>query len=197
MLGVDMGDRKGYGSARRTRGLSGRVARVRGTWFWYDGVRFAERGGVLYGWVVDRGGYPRSCGRWAVPGLPAAELLPWLESIAMGLLRKGDKRVSAGAPVLDEATDPLVQGYPALWAFLTQTRWEDDTARDPGSMLVFLQDGMLKAMLRDKNDGTCLWVAARGFTGLLDVLEACLLDPAADWRVDRKSAGEVARRVRK
>lgn len=113
------------------------------------------------------------------------------------LLRKGDKRVGGEALANTAVDDPLRVAYPVLWAFLTQHKWEDDSPRDPGSMLVFVQDSMLKAMLRDRNDGTCLWVAAGSLQGLLDAVEGSLMDPGADWRLDRQRPGDQAKRVTK
>jgi hypothetical protein len=115
----------------------------------------------------------------------------------MSLLRKGDKRVGGGSVLASPDQDPVVASYPVLWSFLVQTAWEDGTQRQPGSMLVFSQDGMLKGMLRDRDDGTCLWVAARGLQHLLDVMEGSLSDPGADWRMDRQQPGQKAQRVTK
>jgi hypothetical protein len=120
-----------------------------------------------------------------------------VEEWAMTLLRKGDKRVGGGSVLVDASQDPLVLAYPVLWAFLTQTAWEDGSQRQPGSLLMFTQDGMMKCMLRDREDGTCLWVAGRGLTHLLDVAEGSLCDPGADWRVDRQQPGQKAQRVTK
>lgn len=115
----------------------------------------------------------------------------------MGLLKKGEKQVGGGRMTADAADDPLVLAYPVLWSFLTDRTWDDGSPREPGSMLLFEQDGMMKSMLRDRNDSTCLWVAARGLTLLLGTLEASLCDPGADWRLDRKGPGDSARRVQK
>jgi hypothetical protein len=120
-----------------------------------------------------------------------------LEEIAMGLLKKGDKQVGGVKLKAEAADDPLVLAHPVLWDFLTSYEYLGGEARHPGSLLIFEQDGVLKAMLRDRDDGTCLWVAARGLSALLAVLEASLCDPAADWRLDRKGPGDQASRVKR
>lgn len=115
----------------------------------------------------------------------------------MSLLRKADMASRGGAEprVL---TDPaFAEMYPILWSYLTQTKWEDGSARTPSSVLFFAQDGILKGMLRDRDAGLCLWVASATWSGLLDALEGALSDPRADWRVDRQAEGQQAQRVRR
>lgn len=115
----------------------------------------------------------------------------------MSLLRKADMdgRGGSGPRPL---TDPTFAGdYPLLWSYLTQNKWEDGTARQTASLLVFSDDGVLKGMLRDREAGLCLWVAGATVSGLFEAIEGSLGDPRADWRQDRQMAGQTAKRVPK
>lgn len=115
----------------------------------------------------------------------------------MSLLRKSDMdgRGGSGPRVL---TDPGFGGdFPLLWSYLTQNKWEDGTPRLTASLLVFADDGVLKAMLRDREAGLCLWVAGATVWGLFEALEGSLGDPRADWRQDRKGPGDTAKRTQK
>jgi len=115
----------------------------------------------------------------------------------MSLLKKADHetRSQPGPRVL---TDPgFAKKHPLLWSYLTQTAWEDGTARLTSSLLIFSDDGTLKGMLRDREAGLCLWVAGATFGGLLEALEGSLGDPRADWRQDRQQAGQTAKRQAK
>lgn len=87
--------------------------------------------------------------------------------------------------------------FPELTWHLSARAFAEGDPRDPGSLLIFRGDGCWKAMLKDKNDGTCLWVAAATLDGLFAAVEASLTSPDAEWRTDRKGPGDVARRVKK
>lgn len=115
----------------------------------------------------------------------------------MGLLKSSDILPAVGAG--KNATDDpkFSKSYPYLWSHLTQDVWDNGDERPTSGLLIFLQEGILKAMLRDKAHGLCLWVAATSFTGLLEALEAGVQDPGADWRIDRQKEGDKARRVRR
>lgn len=115
----------------------------------------------------------------------------------MSLLKRGDQRRVGGASGSLIEPDALSSAYPVLWSHLTQIAWEDGQVRETSSLLVFLQDGMLKGMIRDREAGLCLWQAAGSLVGLLEALEAGLCDPQAEWRVDRQKEGQQAKRVRK
>lgn len=149
--------------------------------------------GVLYSWF----GVPIAWESRDVPGLGGRELLVVVSELAMSLLRKGEKRRVGG--VSGSIIEPcaLSSRWPVLWSHLTQAAWEDGEVRETSNLLVFAQDGMLKAMVRDKEEGLCLWMAGGSLTELLDGVEAALCDPQAEWRVDRQAEGQKAKRVRK
>lgn len=115
----------------------------------------------------------------------------------MGLLNKADRPSpqAVAAAVMDESE--WAQRWPLMLAYMTQDRWEDGTARQTASVLLFKQDGMIKAMLRDRDTGLCLWAAGNGLFAVLNALEGLLCDPKADWRQDRQVEGQKAKRVTK
>jgi hypothetical protein len=135
----------------------------------------------------------------AIPDVvpPDGNSLRVLEEFAMSLLRKAD--MGGRAPTGPRAADDkeFASVYPVLWSYLSQCQWEDGTARDTSSLLIFAQDGILKAMLRDRDAGLCLWGSAPTVGGLFEVLEGMLSDPKADWRQDRQQPGQTAKRVGK
>jgi hypothetical protein len=92
--------------------------------------------------------------------------------------------------------DPLSQNHANLWDFMTQSAWEDGTDRETGSMLIFCDAGALKAMLKDRDSGMCLWITAPALGSLLDVADAKLVDPAAEWKKDRGAAANVVKKKR-
>lgn len=111
------------------------------------------------------------------------------------MLRKSDKPDHPGLPG-GMPEDPTLKAlHPNLWDHLYQTKWDDGSPRETSSMLFFAQDGMLKACIKDKANGLCLWVSARSMGALIDAVEAALADPGSDWRVDRQFGEKTASRV--
>lgn len=197
LLGVDMRSDCRYAPPRAGHTGEGRPFGRRKTWWFQDGVRFAEHSGTVFGWVLGWTGKPSRCDSWPAELLRGSDPRAVLEGWAMSLLRKGDKRVQGAVEEVRFEDDRFAQGYPLLWSFLSQSLWGPDDPRETGSLLLFRQDGVFKAMLRDPNDSTCLWVAGRTLSGVFDAAEGSLGDPGADWRMDRKKQGDQAKRVTK
>jgi hypothetical protein len=76
--------------------------------------------------------------------------------------------------------------YPQLHAFLFDTTWADGSKRDPGSLVLFAQDGVLKACLNDKGVGRVAFVSGVSWDGLIGLVEQGLSDETLDWRQSRK-----------
>lgn len=84
--------------------------------------------------------------------------------------------------------------HPALWEYLTLTRWEDGTPRQTASFTVFLDGCVLRACVNDKDGGRVAFASSETWEGLFEALEGLLADDAADWRRNRESGGGKARR---
>lgn len=173
------------------------IARVRRHEFFRRGIRGYWVAGAWVLWRVNLWGIPYRLLRVGphAPGQPQTRSN--LIDEVWRLLTKGDLPRPQDAGVRQLVDGEFATRWPTLWAYLSQTKWEDGSVRQTSSMTVFQSDGMLKGMLKDSNIGMCLWVAGTTFMGLLDVLEAALCDPAADWRMDRRAQGDQARRVKK
>lgn len=78
------------------------------------------------------------------------------------------------------------KGLPTLAEFLSALTWEDGTSREPGTMLVFSEDGAWKACLHDRTAQLQVFVSAATPGGLLAALEKGLAGGSLDWR--RKKA---------
>lgn len=95
------------------------------------------------------------------------------------------------------APDDLAAAAPNLADFLTARFYDDSpgVVRATGTLLIFAQEGVWKACLRDRQEQRCLWVAAACWNDLVAVLEDSLLDQASVWRMDRVSGAETAKRI--
>lgn len=72
--------------------------------------------------------------------------------------------------------------YPWLFAFLTSESWEDKSHRVTGTLLIFTQEGYLKACVNDRDLGRSAFVTAPSVTLLFDLIEDGLAEEHLDWR---------------
>lgn len=161
------------------------------------GVATQLRGSRFYAWRIPRYGPPTDPVVVPMERHAPDVNLDRMRAAVNAMLERPTKP-SANASSVPAVSDPqMQQRCPLLWEYLTSTVFADGSKREPSTLLVFLQDGSLKAMLRDKEGERCLWVAGRSLVGLLDALDGQLADPMADWRPDRKAKGESAPRGRR
>lgn len=113
------------------------------------------------------------------------------------MLKKGSERRVADAPGRVMSDPEAAKRWPLLLAYLTQDKWDDNTPRQPSSLLLFGDGGLIKLMLRDRDAALCCWVACPTLSDGFDAMEAALGDPGTDWRVDRQQPGQAAKRVKR
>jgi hypothetical protein len=71
---------------------------------------------------------------------------------------------------------------PAVMEYLFLDHWEDGASRETSTLLVFVEDGRVKACLNDRQEERSLWVSSTSFLGALAALEDALRSGGADWR---------------
>lgn len=113
----------------------------------------------------------------------------------VSLLRKvsqAERSKLAAPPVSDPE---LEREYPGVHEYLTAAKYPDGSSREVSTLLIFVADGQWKAMLRDKDNGRCLWATGKSFEEALEVLEALLQAVEAPWRLDRSATVPEASRL--
>jgi len=100
--------------------------------------------------------------------------------------RPGNGNMPVGGS--DENTTPtdLAERAPTLGHFLCDPVWPDGEVRQRSTLVVFVEAGIYKACLSDKDSGTSLWGSCKSFDDLLEALEARLTEDQPDWRKARK-----------
>jgi len=88
-------------------------------------------------------------------------------------------------PPVDEA---FTKAHPALWEFLTLTRWEDGSPRETGTLFIFVEDGGLKVAVNDREGGLVAFLTSKTFKGLLEAVEKGIREDRLDWRRSRVQA---------
>lgn len=93
-------------------------------------------------------------------------------------------------PAKDEA---FAKKMPTLWEFLSAKAWEDGTERETGTILVFVEDGLVKVCLCNRDTGHVAFVSAKSFSGALESVEKHLAADTVDWRLSRAAKGKKAK----
>lgn len=75
---------------------------------------------------------------------------------------------------------------PTTHEFLCLERWPDGSSRRTGTLLLFVDQGMLKACVTDRDGGLVAFVSGNTLPGLLDALERGLSADTLDWRLMRQ-----------
>jgi len=75
--------------------------------------------------------------------------------------------------------------YPALFEFLAEPEWAAGEPRETGTMLVFVEEGVFKARMNDRDGGRVAFYGSDSFQGLLEGLERKLKTDELDWRKDK------------
>ena len=90
-------------------------------------------------------------------------------------LQKGD---------LDESD--LALKYPTLYGYLTDERWDTGEPRKTSTLLIFTEEGMLKACLNDRALSQSTFLAGDSLETLLVALETCLAKDSVLWKPHKK-----------
>lgn len=98
------------------------------------------------------------------------------------LKRRGGGPGGGSGQRWDGSGDSTIGDLQGLVDFIGQAHWEDGTARTPGSVTFFVDDGRLKACVNDKDQGKVCFVTGDTFLGLLEAVDAVILTDAGDWR---------------
>jgi hypothetical protein len=106
--------------------------------------------------------------------------------VAKALAARAPAGVGASAHDAD-----LAAAYPTLHEFLTLSVLPEGGSRSTATLLVFVDGGLWKAVLNDRESGLQLWASGESHQGLLAELESRLTAPVVDWRVQRRTSDPV------
>jgi len=81
-----------------------------------------------------------------------------------------------------------------LAEFLSSCTWDDGSSREPGTLLVFAEDGVWKACLHDRTGGMQTFVSAQTPGALWDALEKGLAGDSLEWRRKKPWGGGKPRK---
>jgi len=99
---------------------------------------------------------------------------------------------SGAEPVLAK-DEGFAKKMPNLWEFLSATRWEDGAERETGTLLIFVEDGLVKVCLCNRDTGHVGFISARTWAEALVSVEKHLESDTVDWRLSKASKAKKGR----
>jgi hypothetical protein len=81
--------------------------------------------------------------------------------------------------------ESFVAAYPALSEYLTLEEWEPGKPRKTSTIVWFVEQGLLKACINDRDASQVAFVSAESLTGLWEALEEGLAMNSLDWRFSK------------
>jgi len=89
---------------------------------------------------------------------------------------------------VEESYSDFESKWPILYSYLFDTTYDDGSRRVPASLSFFVDKGILKVSLNDKDLRRVAFLAVEGPTAAFDKLEAALDIDGLDWRASRDRA---------
>jgi hypothetical protein len=173
------------------------MARKRRYWWVEMGWYGTLRNGVVTLWHIGWQGIPDQCTAFPSEGRVGQSLLAEVERQVQAMLDRKDVRKVVGSVSPAVVDLDFSSSHPVLFMYMTQRTWSDGAARQTSSLTLFEDGGRFKAVLKDRNENLSLWGSSPTLSGLLDVMEALVCDPEAEWRTERTGPGTQASRVKK
>jgi len=93
-----------------------------------------------------------------------------------------DVRPDAGA-VRKPPKDSVMYGKKHIWEHLTATTWDDGSFRETSALSFFVEDGLVKCALNDKDLKRSLYMTGTTLEAVLEALEGQLEAGGGDWRL--------------
>lgn len=72
--------------------------------------------------------------------------------------------------------------YPHIWDFLCDNRWDDDSEREVGTLLITSGDGKVRVWLNDRAGQASAWVSGSSLSEALERAENGLEGEDLEWR---------------
>jgi len=103
-------------------------------------------------------------------------------------IKKRPPPTGPGISLGDPWEDPgFKEDYPNVFAFLYDTKYEDGSARTPGSISIFVSGWSLKFAVNDKDRGCVAFVNAGTFFELLTLVDDGIGNDNLDWKPANKT----------
>lgn len=110
--------------------------------------------------------------------------------LVKGPLKKPTNAAKPSAQVSAWMDADFEKQWPYLASWLAETKWDDGTFRETGTLLLFVQDGVLKCCLNDRALNRSCFLSGPTYGCLMDACEAGLEADNLPWREKKPYRGE-------
>lgn len=87
------------------------------------------------------------------------------------------------------AVCPVLDAVPGVREMLTETRFPDGSNRLTSTLLLFIEAGVVKVCLHDRDQGQTAWASGASVGDVLEALEAGLQGDTLQWKASYKKGG--------
>ena len=105
------------------------------------------------------------------------------------ILKKPDPAERKRIAVEGLADDLFVKKLPSIMEYLVTEQWDDGSPREASALSVTIKDGLIQVALNDKAMKQSLYTSAATLQDALKLMEGCLRDGKAPWRVWKAGKG--------
>lgn len=98
------------------------------------------------------------------------------------LMKKPVRDAQSSGKQLPISDQRFRESYPTIVEYLTTLKYDDGSSRVPSALSLFIDDGVLKAALNDKDCKRSLYASGDTLEDVLDALEAALSSAEPAWR---------------
>jgi len=102
------------------------------------------------------------------------------------LVRRSEASRKPGSLVSKMGTSSFAVTYPALYEFLSVDCWPDGEPRDCGSLILFVEEGLLKVCLSDRAQDMVAFRSGCDLADCLSSIDSGLQDGSLDWRQGKR-----------
>jgi len=83
--------------------------------------------------------------------------------------------------------------YPTLYSYLTERVYGDGKSRVTSTLLIFLEDGVLRICINDRDNNRSAFITGQTIDEALASIEAKLCGDTMEWRMKNQNASANAR----
>lgn len=106
--------------------------------------------------------------------------LPWY--VKEPKMKKPDSPTIRKDMSLELRDEQFIKKFPTVYEYLVTSKWDDGSERESSTLSVFVEDGMLKIALNDRDQHRSLYVSAETLQGALAALEKAVSGSMPEWR---------------
>lgn len=134
--------------------------------------------------------------RWSKVVYCEPGLLPTWDAIGergrrealMAFVRRGLSAAVKGGESSPFPDSKFAKDWPAVYEYMTESKYPDGTARKTSSLTLFCEDCQLKLCLTEKNEGLVLFAAGKTLQTALNALDGLLAGEETPWRKSQYGA---------